>query len=211
MATLSIKPTRMELTRTKKRLLTAKRGHKLLKDKRDELVRQFIALIKKNASIRREVEFALKRSMNKFAMARAVMDGPSMETALLFPSVASRISIDTANILSVKVPQISLHSNSNLKSSLPYGFAETSSELDDAIETLGNLLPRLIELATIEKTCVLLADEIEKTRRRVNALEYVMIPQFESAIQTITMKLDENERSSIIRLMKVKQMIQDRN
>lgn len=210
MSTLRIKPTRMELTRTKKRLVTAKRGHKLLKDKRDELVRRFISLAKENYKLRKETEKEIRKAMQKFSMARAVMDGPRLETALLFPSVKTEIDIKSVNILSIKAPEFTLKEVNDKKAALPYGFAEVSSDLDFAVEALVKALPKIIELANTEKKCVLLADEIEKTRRRVNALEYVMIPQFEAAIRSISMKLEENERSSIVRLMKVKQIIQNR-
>jgi len=207
MATLRVNPTRMELTRIKKRLATAKRGHKLLKDKRDEMVRQFIGMIRENAKLRKEVEKELQGALRNFAMARAVMDSQSVEEALLYPARKAEIGVELHNILSVHVPKISVEINSQEESTLPYGFADTSADLDDAIETLAQLLPKLIRLAEMEKTCDMLADEIEKTRRRVNALEYVMIPQFEDTIRYISMKLEENERGATTRLMKVKDMM----
>jgi len=200
----------MELTRIKRRLVTAKRGHKLLKDKRDELVRRFIGLIRENAAIRKQVEKSLPMALRRFAMARAVMDGPALESALMYPARSAKVSVGVQNILSVRVPKITLPEESLSETIQPYGYAATSAELDDAISTMADLLPELLRLAEIEKTCSMLADEIEKTRRRVNALEYVMIPQFEETIRMITMKLDENERGSIIRLMKVKEMIAER-
>lgn len=211
MATLRVNPTRMELTRIKRRLVTAKRGHKLLKDKRDELVRRFIGLIRENATLRVKVEKDLQLALRRFAMARAVMDGTTLESALMYPARSAKVTMGIRNILSVRVPEISLEAESLKEAIQPYGYAETSAELDDAIETMAALLPELFRLAELEKTCSLLANEIEKTRRRVNALEYVMIPQFEETIRVITMKLDENERSSIIRLMKVKEIIAARD
>ncbi len=211
MPALRINPTRMELTRIKRRLVTAKRGHKLLKDKRDELVRRFIGLARENAAIRKQVEQSLPMALRRFAMARAVMDGPALESALMYPARSAKVSVGVQNILSVRVPKITLPEESLTETIQPYGYAATSAELDDAIQTMADLLPELMRLAEIEKTCSLLANEIEKTRRRVNALEYVMIPQFEDTIRMITMKLDENERGSIIRLMKVKEMIAERN
>ena len=211
MPALRINPTRMELTRIKRRLVTAKRGHKLLKDKRDELVRRFIGLARENAAIRKQVEQSLPMALRRFAMARAVMDGPALESALMYPARSAKVSVGVQNILSVRVPKITLPEESLTETIQPYGYAATSAELDDAIQTMADLLPELMRLAEIEKTCSLLANEIEKTRRRVNALEYVMIPQFEDTIRIITMKLDENERGSIIRLMKVKEMIAERN
>ena len=208
-AALRVNPTRMELTRIKRRLVTAKRGHKLLKDKRDEMVRQFIALIRENHRLRKEVEKELGSALSGFAMARAVVEPAFMEEALLSPARSIAVDLAIGTILSVRVPKLSTKEEET-QNTLSYGLAETSAQLDGAIESLVALLPKLIKLAEVEKTCDLLADEIEKTRRRVNALEYVMIPQFQETIRFITMKLDENERGNLTRLMKVKDMIQER-
>ena len=210
-STLRLSPTRMELTRIKRRLVTAKRGHKLLKDKRDEMVRQFIAIIRENDALRREVEQELSGALRNFAMARAVMDPNALEEAILYPARQAKVTIGQKNILSVRVPTITVDEASLSETVLPYGLAETSAQLDGAIATMAQVLPKLLRLAEIEKTCDLLADEIEKTRRRVNALEYVMIPQFIETIRFITMKLDENERGALPRLMKVKDMIAARD
>lgn len=210
MAVLRVNPTRMELTRVKRRLVTAKRGHKLLKDKRDEMVRRFIHLVRENYTLREQVESELSVALKDFAMARAVMDPQMLEEAVLYPARKAEVIIGKRNIMSVEVPVITADEQSLQKVVLPYGLAQTSSQLDGAIATIASVLPNLLKLAEIEKTCNLLADEIEKTRRRVNALEYVMIPQFEETIRYITMKLDENERSSLTRLMKVKDMIAKR-
>ncbi len=210
-STLRLSPTRMELTRIKRRLVTAKRGHKLLKDKRDEMVRQFIAIIRENDALRREVEQELSGALRNFAMARAVMDPNALEEAVLYPARQAKVTIGQKNILSVRVPTITVDEASLSETVLPYGLAETSAQLDGAIATMAQVLPKLLRLAEIEKTCDLLADEIEKTRRRVNALEYVMIPQFIETIRFITMKLDENERGALTRLMKVKDMIAARD
>ena len=207
---LRVNPTRMELTRIKRRLVTAKRGHKLLKDKRDEMVRQFIVLVRQDARLRKEVEQELKGALGDFALARAVMDSQSLEEAIMYPARSAAIELGQRNVLSVHVPTITAVQESAKNSALPYGLAETSADLDDAIATMAALLPKLIQLAEVEKACDLLADEIEKTRRRVNSLEYVMIPQFEETIRVISMKLDENERASLTRLMKVKDMIAER-
>ncbi len=208
-AALRVNPTRMELTRVKRRLVTAKRGHKLLKDKRDEMVRQFIALIRENHRLRKEVEAELGFALSGFAMARAVVEPAFMEEALLSPARSIAVDMGVKSILSVHVPTLATKEEES-KTTLSYGLAETTAQLDGAIEGLADLLPKLIKLAEVEKTCDLLADEIEKTRRRVNALEYVMIPQFQETIRFITMKLDENERGNLTRLMKVKDMIQQR-
>ena len=210
-STLRVNPTRMELTRIKRRLVTARRGHKLLKDKRDEMVRQFIAIIRENYALRKDVEQELSDALRNFAMARAVMDPNVLEEAVLYPARQAKVSLGQKNILSVRVPTITVDEASLKETVLAYGLAETSAQLDGAIATMAGVLPKLLRLAEIEKTCNLLADEIEKTRRRVNALEYVMIPQFTETIRFITMKLDENERGSLTRLMKVKAMIAERN
>ena len=207
---MRVNPTRMELTRVKRRLVTAKRGHKLLKDKRDEMVRQFILLVRENHSLRKEVERELSKALSQFALARSVTEPELMEEALLYPARRVRVEMGMRSVLSVHVPTLSVPEESMQETTLSYGLAETSAQLDGAIAGLAELLPKLIKLAEVEKACDLLADEIEKTRRRVNALEYVMIPQFEETIRTITMKLDENERGSLTRLMKVKSMIQER-
>lgn len=205
-----VSPTRMELTRLKRRLATAKRGHKLLKDKRDEMVRRFIAMVRRNRTLRLEVEHALAGALGAFAMARAVMNPEAMEAALLYPARVARLSLGEQNIMSVKVPVIRVKADELQAPILPYGFAETSAQLDGAIATMADVLPRLVELAELEGACNLLADEIEKTRRRVNALEYVMIPQTEATIRRIAMKLEENERGALTRLMKVKDLIAQR-
>ena len=210
-AILRVNPTRMELTRIKKRLVTATRGHKLLKDKRDEMVRQFILIIRENYTLRQEVEQELSGALKDFAMARAVMDPQALEEAVLYPARQAQLELGTKNILSVHVPTIQVNEASLEETVQAYGFAETSSQLDGAIATLADLLPKMVRLAEIEKTCDMLADEIEKTRRRVNALEYVMIPQFEATIREISMKLEENERGATTRLMKVKDMMAQRD
>ncbi len=207
---LQVNPTRMELTTMKRRLVTARRGHKLLKDKRDEMVRQFLLRIRENAALRRQVEQELGRAFGAFAMAGALMEPGSLRQALMYPARRAKIVITTQNILSVKVPKITVDQESLESSTIPYGLAETSSQLDQAIAAMAQALPQLIRLAEVEKACSMLADEIQKTRRRVNALEHVMIPQFEDTIRFISMKLDENERGSLTRLMKVKEMIRDR-
>ena len=207
-----VNPTRMELTRIKKSRKVAVRGHKLLKDKRDEMVRRFILLIRRNKELREEVEKELTRALRNFVLARAVMSEQVVAQAVQYPAREVELEISKRNIMSVDVPVIKIKetAESSAVSLYPYSFATTSGELDEAIATLVGLLDRLIELAEIEKTCNMLADEIEKTRRRVNALEYVMIPQFEETIRVITMKLEENERGSLTRLMKMKDILASR-
>lgn len=209
MAKLNVNPTRMELTGLKKRLSTAKRGHKLLKDKQDELMRRFIELIRKNKSLRMEVEGELQDSFKDFLLASAVMSPEMLEEAVAFPKENITVDIKKKNVMSVNVPVMNFirKLEGDAGSIYPYGFAQTSSELDDAISKLYGIMSKLLELAEVEKACQLMADEIEKTRRRVNALEYRTIPELEETIRFIRMKLDESERSTITRLMKVKDII----
>ncbi len=205
---LNVNPTRMELSRLKKRLKTASRGHKLLKDKQDELMKRFIDLVRKNNELRLSVEDKLTSALKEFTMAKAVMSTEMFEEALIMPTEKIELDITKKNIMSVNVPVMKFVRAAKEGASIyPYGFAQTSGELDGAIKKLNDILPNLLELAEVEKACQLMADEIEKTRRRVNALEYVMIPQLEETIKYITMKLEENERGNLIRLMKVKTMI----
>jgi V/A-type H+-transporting ATPase subunit D len=210
MAILRVNPTRMELTKLKKRLKTAARGHKLLKDKRDEMVRQFMLLIRKNRTMRIEVEKALSSALADFVLARVAMSKEAMDEALLFPLREVDLEVSKTNIMSVNVPKIDFQEKKRTQEFFPYGMLSTSAELDSASAELSKVLPTMVELAELEKTCNMLADEIEKTRRRVNALEYVMIPQLEETIKYIKMKLDENERGSLTRLMKTKDMIAQR-
>lgn len=207
---LNVNPTRMELSKLKKRLVTSKRSHKLLKDKQDELMRQFINLIKYNNKIRAEVEKELGDSLKDFVMARAVMSSEFLEEAIAYPKENIKVEVGTKNVMSVNVPIMNFKREleGDEGSIYPYGFMNTSAELDDAIGKLYRVLPKLLELAEVEKSGQLMADEIEKTRRRVNALEYSTIPNLEETVKDIRMKLDENERATITRLMKVKQMLQ---
>lgn len=208
MARLQVNPTRMELTKLKKRLVTSMRGHKLLKDKRDELMRQFLDIVRKNKRLRNEVEAAVMNAHKHFTIASAVMQDEIMSEALMLPKQEVYLEVGTKNIMSVDVPVFEYKTKSDDVSDIyPYGFAYTSGDLDGAVKELSDILPSLLELAQMEKSAQLLASEIEKTRRRVNALEYVMIPQLQETIKYITMKLDETERSGLARLMKVKDMM----
>ncbi|MCM0649059.1 V-type ATP synthase subunit D [Clostridium swellfunianum] len=210
MAKLNVNPTRMELSRLKKKLATAVRGHKLLKDKQDELVRQFIALVKHNNELRAKVEENLDDTLKEFMLTRAILSSEVVEEALSFPKESISVEIDTKNVMSVNVPVMKFKRKleGDEGSIYPYGFANTSPELDHVVGRLYKTLPLLLELAEVEKSTQLMADEIEKTRRRVNALEYMTIPQLQETIKYIRMKLDENERGALVRLMKVKDIIQ---
>ena len=208
MAGKTINPTRMELTRLKGRLKTAVRGHKLLKDKRDEMMKQFLDIVRRNRILRKKVEEGLQRANGAIAVASAVMGPEILEQALLYPKAGVELDVSYRNIMSVNVPAYDFRTTGGDGSEIyPYGFAQTSGELDAALEALNSVFRDMLELAEVEKSMQLLAQEIEKTRRRVNALEYVMIPETQRNIRYISMKLDENERGNTTRLMKVKDMV----
>ena len=208
MPSVNVNATRMELTRQKRKLATSSRGHKLLKDKRDELMKQFLDLVKENRALRKKVEDALMKAHGSFTVASALMGPEMMEQSLLYPKQSVELGMNYKNIMSVNVPMYDFRTKSADSGELyPYGFANTSCELDDAVDALSGIFQDMLKLAQIEKACQLMAEEIEKTRRRVNALEYVVIPDCQAKIKSITMKLDENERNNTIRLMKVKDMM----
>ncbi len=212
MAIAQVNPTRMELTRLKKKLITARKGHKLLKDKRDELMRQFLEMIKENRALRAEVEEGLAKANKNFALAAAVMSDEAVKTALLAPKQSVTVEASSKNIMSVNVPVFDYKTRTADKNDIfSYGFASTSADLDSAVKSLSDVFGQMLRLAEVEKSCAMMAAEIEKTRRRVNALEHVMIPEYMEKIRYITMKLDENERSTQIRLLKVKDMMLEKN
>ena len=203
MASTQVNPTRMELARLKKKRLMAVRGHKLLKDKRDELMKRFIAKVEENKALREKVETGLKMANQRFLLAKSEMSDEAINVALLAPKQSVSIEVSSKNIMSVNVPQFDYKTRTADSNDIySYGLAFTSSSLDEAVKSLSAVFEDMLKLAEVEKACQLLADEIEKTRRRVNALEYVVIPQAESGIRYISMKLDENERSAQARLMK---------
>lgn len=211
MARLKVTPTRMNLNTLKDRLATSKRGYKLLKDKQDELMRQFLELIRKNKKLREEVEKELEDSFSDFLIASAFMSPEFLEEAVSFPTQKLGVDISIKNVMSVRIPKMEFKVEENENASMfPYGYAETSAGLDKAIKGLSDVMNRLLELAELEKTTQLMADEIESTRRRVNALEYRTIPDLEETIKYIRAKLEENERVTISRLMKVKDIISDK-
>ena len=204
----TVTPTRMVLNQLKGRLKTATRGHKLLKDKRDELMRQFMDVVCRNKELRTKVEEGLTEAFGALSVASAVMSPEMLEQALLYPRQSVELGVDYKNVMSVDVPVYDFKTKTAEAGDIfPYGFATTSGELDDAMEAMSGVFQDMLELAQIEKTMQLLAQEIEKTRRRVNALEYVMIPDLRSSIKYITMKLEENENATKVRLMKVKEMV----
>lgn len=208
MERLNVNPTRMNLTTLKKRLATARRGHKLMKDKRDSLMKGFLELARENKQFRDQVEAELAKVYENFSIASAAMSQEVIEEALMYPKQGVELEVGNKNIMSVNVPQFSYTTTAEDSADIyPYGFASTSGELDSAVEGLAAILPAMLELAAKEKEAAMIAAELEKTRRRVNALEYVKIPQLEMTIKYIMMKLDENERGNQTRLMKVKDMI----
>lgn len=208
MARLNVNPTRMELKRLKARLATAVRGHKLLKDKSDEMIRRFSVLIKENKRLRDEIERELNDCLKQFAFASGVSSKAELEKAFSMPSVTIDAEYSVQNVMSVEVPLIKVASSGG--GEYPYAFAEITSEADYSVMKISGVIARLLKLAEVEKTVAMLAIEIERNKRRVNALEYVMIPQLEETISYIKAKLDENERSATTRLMKVKDMIAER-
>ncbi len=210
MARLNVNPTRMEMTRLKKLHKTATRGHKLLKDKLDELMKQFLDIVKENKRLREEAEEALEKAYKSFIIARAVMSEEYLGEALMMPKQSVSVEVSQKNVMSVNVPLFDFKTEGNEKEIYPYGLAFTSGELDSATESFSSAIKPLLRLAESEKTAQLMAQEIEKTRRRVNALENVMIPNYEETIKYIAMKLEENERASTTRLMKVKGMIAEK-
>ena len=208
MAGTAVTPTRMVLNQLKGRLKTARRGHKLLKDKRDELMRQFLDVIKQNKVLREKVEQGLTEDFASMQVASSLMSPEMLEQSLLYPRQSVELGIKYRNIMSVNVPVYSFSTRNNDPTEIyPYGFAQTSGELDDALGKMADVFQDMLELAQVEKTMQLLAEEIEKTRRRVNALEYIMIPELEGNIKYISMKLEENENSTKVRLLKVKEMV----
>lgn len=201
-------PTRMELTRLKRKLVTAVKGHRLLKDKRDELMREFLDLVRENMALRLKVEEGIKKANSNFVLAKAGMSEETLRTALMAPKQEINLNVDKKNVMSVDIPVFNYKTRTADENDIySYGFAFTSGDLDGAVLSLADILPDMMKLAETEKACQLMAAEIEKTRRRVNALEHVIIPDTQKGIRYITMKLDENERSTQVRLMKVKDMV----
>ena len=202
MARLNVNPTRMELTVLKERLAVATKGHKILKDKQDGLMQNFINMIRENAQLREEVETILKRGMQNFALSKALLHEEYLEQIALVPTFDVRLDVDRKNMLSVKVPE--MHFSGEEDNELKYGYLNSNADLDDTLTSFNEALPKMLELAELEKACQLLAGEIERTRRRVNALEERTIPDLKETIKYIQLKLDENERAEITRLMKIK-------
>lgn len=211
MAVMNVNPTRMQLTKLKKQLKTAVRGHKMLKDKRDELMRRFLDMVKETRVLRERVEKELEACSAHFVNASAVMSKEALDSSLMSPKQRLSVEVSSKNVMSVEIPQLFTSERTSDKGDIfPYGFAFTSFELDDAVMSLNNILPDMLKLAEMEKSCELMSAEIERTRRRVNSLEHVMIPRYQETIKYISMKLEENDRGSRTRLMKVKDMLLDK-
>ena len=208
MASTQVTPTRMELRRLKRKLVTAVKGHRLLKDKRDELMRQFLDLVREDMELRKKVEKGIVDANRNFVLAKAGMSEETLRSSLMAPKQEVLLTVDKKNVMSVDIPGFDYQTRTPDENDIySYGFAFTSSDLDGAVRSLSDVFPDMLKLAEIEKSCQLMAAEIEKTRRRVNALEHVIIPETQDGIRYITMKLDENERSTQVRLMKVKDMM----
>lgn len=212
MAQLNVNPTRMELTRLKKSLSTALRGHKLLKDKRDELMRRFLDIVRENKLLRENVEEKLKKANQYMSVAGAVMQREALVSALLMPKQGVELKVGERNVMSVDIPTFEVKTKTDSVTDIySYGFVNTGADLDKAVLLLSEALSDMLRLAECEKSAQMLASEIEKTRRRVNALEYVMIPNYQDTIKYISMKLDEADRSNTTRLLKVKDMVIEQN
>ena len=208
MASSQVIPTRMELSRIKDKLAVARKGHKLLKDKRDELMRQFLIMVRENMELRKHVEEGIRQANINFVVAKAGMDAETLNTALMAAKQKVTLGVSTKNVMSVNIPVFDVKTKTASESDIySYGYAFTSSDLDGAIKSLADIRDDMILLAEKEKACKLMAAEIEKTRRRVNALEHVIIPEAQKNIKYISMKLEETARDNTIRLIKIKDMV----
>lgn len=201
---MQVSATRMQMMKLRKRLAVARRGHKLLKDKQEELMRQILDLIKEVRKHRTKAEAETGRVLGRFAVARNAFEPKYLDEAVMLPTRKVSVQVETRNILNIKVPVFKKEISGRMRC---YGFATTSGELDFALMALDGLLDSLLVLAEKEKTLELLASELEKTRRRVNALEFVLIPDIQEAVKFIALKLAESERSALTRLMRVKEII----
>lgn len=201
---LAVNPNRMELLKLKRRLALARRGYKLLKDKRDALIQKFIQLVHENRKVREEFEEKMRECMNNFLIASLSMGDNDSDSVFLFPQREIKVKTEYQNVMSVQVPNYEIIEKGNLYT---YGMMQTSPELDNAVKRYKEILPLMVKMAELDKAIVLLTEEVEKTRRRVNALEYVMIPNLEDTIKFITMKLDEMARSSNSAIMRIKEII----
>ncbi len=194
----------MELLKLRRRLVLARKGYNLLKRKQDELMRQFLDLLGQIGNLRTDIEQQLANAHRNFLMARSVMDNEDMEEAIMFPNQKLTLDVSTVPVMNLKLPRFEAQTEGKVYS---YGFSNTSADLDSALGAYSELLPQMLKLSQIERSLELLANEIEITRRRVNALEYVLIPNLIDTIKYITMRLDEMERSNLSRLMRIKEIV----
>lgn len=201
---LEVNATRMELLKLRRRLVLARKGYNLLKRKQDELMRQFLDLLGQIGNLRTDIEQKLANAHRNFLMARSVMDNESMEEAIMFPNQKLTLDVSTVPVMNLKLPRFEVKTEGKVYS---YGFSNTSADLDSSLGDYSELLPQMLKLSQIERSVELLANEIEITRRRVNALEYVLIPNLIDTIKYITMRLDEMERSNLSRLMRIKEIV----
>jgi V/A-type H+-transporting ATPase subunit D len=206
MALLNVNPTRMALMDLKRRAKSAKRGHKLLKDKQDGLMQQFMSIIREAKTLRENVEEQLGNVFKQFLGASAWMTDAQLQNALSSPQAKIELEVETKNVMSVKIPKFTISKEGTIKS---YGHAGTNAMFDEAVEALEQVFEILINLAQIEKQAEAMAIELETTRRRVNALEHKMIPDLEQTVKYIKMKLDESERAGIIATMRIKASLEE--
>ena len=201
---LKVSPTRISLLNLKKELSVAKKGHKLLKDKRDGLIKKFMAIIFETRDLRKSVEERLGMAFDSYQRSSATTSRLAQEVALLVPNAEINLEVNVKTVMSVKIPEFKV---SKEGSAFSYGFLDTSGDLDNAIVKFDEVFVDIMRLAGLEKSAENLAEEIEKTRRRVSALENVMIPNLEETIKFIAMQLDERARDAVVSTMRVKAMI----
>ena len=200
----NVNATRMELLRLRKRVALASRGHRLLSEKRDEISRQLIQIARDIKPLREKVESELSQTFRRFMLARATMEPEDVKAALAVPTKTFSMVMEFASVMNVKVPKLSKEMAGEI---ICYGYGTTSGEMDVALLSLERAFDSLIELAEKEKQARLLAIELQMTRRRVNVLEHVVIPEMHEAIKFINSKLSEAERDNTTRLMKITDII----
>jgi len=201
---LAVNPNRMELLKLKKRLALAQRGHKLLQDKQEQLMRYFLRYVHRARELRKQVQDMTDEALRRFDLCRLLTPENSLAAALSYPAGELKLKVEVTRLLNVRIPRLELESQPD---PFTYGLAHTSSDLDQSLRVLSEAVPLMMELVNVEKTIFILSEEIEKTRRRVNALEFVFIPNITETIKYIEMKLAELERSNINRLMRLKELV----
>lgn len=207
MAVLHVNPTRMSLMDLKRRTTAAKRGHKLLKDKQDGLMKHFLSIIRQAKDLRAKVEEDMSTAFRSFLLASAWMTEAQLKNALSSPQASLSLSVETVNVMSVKIPRFTVHRGEFTRT---YALATTNALLDQAVEAFEHAFETLIRLAEVEKQAENMAIELETTRRRVNALEHKMLPDLRDTVKFIKMKLDESERSAIVSVMRIKSALEEK-